>query len=57
MRTVTYQATHKKFLASVTLDPTPKDLQAQECVHSRIAKIEKEVLGRGGHYHEALPKN
>ena len=46
VRTHTYQATHKKLLAPVTLDPTPEDLEAQECVHSRIAKIEKEVLSR-----------
>ena len=45
VRTLTYQATHKKLLAPVTLDPTPEDLEAQECVHSRIAKIEKELLG------------
>ena len=43
--TVTYQATHKKLLAPVTLDPNPKDLKAQVCVRSRIAKIEKELLG------------
>ena len=35
----------KKVLAPVTLDPTPEDLEAQECVHSRIAKIEQELLG------------
>ena len=45
--TLTYQATHKKLLAPVTLDPTPEDLEAQECVRSRIAKIEKELLGGG----------
>ena len=45
VRTLTYQATHKKLLAPVTLDPTPEDLEAQECVRSRIAKIEKELLG------------
>ena len=45
VRTFTYQATHKKLLAPVTLDPTPEDLEAQECVRSRIAKIEKELLG------------
>ena len=44
MRTLTYQATHKKLLAPVTLDPTPEDLEAQECVRSRIAKIQKELL-------------
>ena len=44
VRTLTYQATHKKLLAPVTLDPTPEDLEAQECVRSRIAKIEKELL-------------
>ena len=47
VRTRTYQATQEKLLAPVTLDPTPKDLQAQECVRSRIVKIEKEFLGRG----------
>ena len=41
VRTLTYQATHKKLLAPVTLDPTPEDLEAQECVRSGIAKIEK----------------
>ena len=45
VRTLTYQATHKKLLTPVTLDPTPEDLEAQECVRSRIAKIGKELLG------------
>ena len=45
VRTLTYQATHKKLLGLVTLDPTPEDLQAQECLRSRIGKIEKELLG------------
>ena len=45
VRTPTYQATHKILLAPVTLDPTPEDLEAQECVRSRIAKIEQELLG------------
>ena len=45
VRALTYQATHKKLLAPVTLDPTPEDLEAQECVRSRIAKIEKELSG------------
>ena len=45
VRTLTYQATHKNLLAPVTLHPTPDDLEAQECVRSRIAKIEKELLG------------
>ena len=45
VRTLTYQATHKTLLAPVTLDPTPEDLGAQECVRSRIVKIEKELLG------------
>ena len=45
VRTLTYLATHKKLLAPVTLDPTPEDLEAQECVRSRIAKIENELLG------------
>ena len=46
VRALTYQATQKKLLAPVTLDPTPEDLEAQECVRSRIAKIERELLGR-----------
>ena len=29
----------------ITLDPTPEDLEAQECVRSHIAKILKEVWG------------
>ena len=29
VRTLTYQATHKKIPAPVTLDPTPEDLEAQ----------------------------
>ena len=45
VRTLIYQATHKKLLAPVTPDPTPEDLEAQECVRSRIAKIEKDFLG------------
>ena len=45
VRTLTYQATHKNLLASVTLHPTPEDLEAQECLRSRIAKIEQELLG------------
>ena len=44
-RTLTYQATHKKPLAPVTLDPAPDNLEAQECVRSRLAKIEQELLG------------
>ena len=44
-RTLTYQATHNKLLAPVTLDRTPEDLEAQECVRSHIANIEKESLG------------
>ena len=47
VRILTYQATDKKLLAPVTLDPTPDDLDAQECVRSRLAKIEKELLGGG----------
>ena len=47
VRTLTYQATQDKLLAPVTLDPTPSDLEAQECVGSRIAKIEKKCLGGG----------
>ena len=46
VRTLTYQATNEKLLAPVTHDPTPEDLEAQECVRSRIAKIEKELLCR-----------
>ena len=45
VRTLIYQATHKNLLAPVTLDPTPEDLEAHECVRSPIAKIEKELLG------------
>ena len=52
VRTVAYQATHRKLLAPITLDPTPKNLEVQECVRSSIAKIEKELLGG-----RALPKN
>ena len=44
VRTLTYQATHKKLLAPVTLEPTPEVSEAQKCVRSRIAKIEKELL-------------
>ena len=47
VRTITYQATHKKLLAPVTLDHTPDDSEAQERVRSRIVKIEKELLGGG----------
>ena len=47
VRTLAYQATHKKLLAPLTLDPTPEDVEAQECVRSRIAKIERELLGGG----------
>ena len=43
--TLTYEATHKKLLAPVNLDPTPEDSEGQECVRSRIGKIEKELLG------------
>ena len=39
--------THKKLIAPVTLDPTPEDLEAQECVRSHFAKIEKDLLGGG----------
>ena len=45
VRSLTYQATHRKLLAPVTLGPTPEDLEAQECVRSHIAKIERELLG------------
>ena len=47
VRSLTYQATHKKLLAHVTLDPTPEDLEAQECVRSHIAKVEREWLSGG----------
>ena len=47
VRTLTYQAAHKKLLAPVTFHPTPDDVEAQECVRSRIAKIEKKLLGGG----------
>ena len=42
-----YQTTHNKIAAPITLDPTPKDFEAKECVPSHIAKIEKELLGGG----------
>ena len=42
VRTLTYQAPHKKLPAPVTSDPTPEHLEPQECVRSRIAQIEKE---------------
>ena len=45
VRTLTYQATHKQLLTPVTLDPTPEDLEAQECVPSRIEKNLKKVIG------------
>ena len=45
VRTLTYQGSHKKLLPPVTLDPTPEDFEAQECVRSCIAKIEKELSG------------
>ena len=45
VRTLTYQATHKQLLAPVTMDPTAADSEAQKCVRSRIATIEKELLG------------
>ena len=48
MRTLTYQATHKKLLAPVTLDHTPDDLEAQESLRLRIAKIRKELILLGG---------
>ena len=47
VRTLRYQATHKKLLAPSTLDPTPEHSEAQKCVRSHIAKIEKELLGGG----------
>ena len=47
VRTLTHLATHKRLLAPVTLDPTPHDLEAQECVRSGIAEIEKDLLGGG----------
>ena len=45
--TLTYQASHKKLLAPVTLDPPLEGLEAQECVCSPIAKIEEQLLGGG----------
>ena len=47
VRTLTYQAAHKKLLAPVTLVPNPEDFEAQECVRSRIEKIKRELLGGG----------
>ena len=47
VRSLTYQATRKQILATATLDPTAEDLEAQECVCSRMAKIEEELLGKG----------
>ena len=47
VRTLTYQATHKKPFAPVTFEPVPEHLKAQGCVCSRIAKIEKELSGGG----------
>ena len=32
VRTLTYQATHQKLIAPVSLDPSSNDLKAQECV-------------------------
>ena len=46
-RTLTYQGTQRKILAPVTVDTTTKDLKAQDCVRSRFAKIQKELLGGG----------
>ena len=46
VRSFTYQGTHKKFVALVTLDPTPEEVEAQECVCSHIAKIEEGLLSR-----------
>ena len=45
--TSTYQATHRTLFAPITLDPTPEDFEAQECVRSNIAKIGKELLAGG----------
>ena len=47
MRTLTYQATHKELLAPVTLDPTQQRFGGARKRASRIAKIEKELLGGG----------
>ena len=44
---LTYQATHKKVLAPVSLDPRPEDLERQECVRSGIGEIRKELLSWG----------
>ena len=51
VRTLTYCKRLEKLPAPVTLDPTPEDLEAQECARSHIAKIEKNLIGPGG----ALP--
>ena len=47
VRSLTYQATHKKLLAPVTLDQTPEDFEEQQCVPARTSKIEKESLSGG----------
>ena len=47
VRTLTYQASHKKLLAPHTLEPTPEDFQAQECVRSCIAKLKKSCWAVG----------
>ena len=56
VHTLTYQPTHQKVLAPVTLDPGPYDLEAQECVRTRIAQIAKELLGGGGATVRHYPK-
>ena len=47
VRSLTCQATHETIFTPVTLEVTPEDLKAQECVRSHIAKIEKELLCGG----------
>ena len=43
---LTYQATHKKLLASITLDPTREDFEAQECDHA-LLKLRKTCWEEG----------
>ena len=47
MRTLTYQATHKKILARLTLDPTPNFSRRKNvCVHT-LQKLRKSYLVEG----------
>ena len=47
VRSLTYQPTSKKLLSHVTLNPTPEDFEAQECVRLRISAIESDMQKRG----------